>query len=48
MNCTNKQQDIKEDIEILNELLDSDRLHRKYRNALNLFSIYKRRILIEF
>ena len=34
MKCTNKEQDIKEDIEILNELLNSDKLHRKYRNAL--------------
>lgn len=28
------EEDIKEDIIILNELLDNARLHRKYRNAL--------------
>lgn len=28
------EENIKEDINILNELLDNDLLHRKYRNAL--------------
>ena len=28
------EENIKEDIKILNELLDNNRLHRKYRNAL--------------
>lgn len=28
------EENIKEDVEILNKLLDNDRLHRKYRNPL--------------